>query len=64
MNVDNPITMSTLPDYANATFVEVFFDYCVSGIDFSLPGNGGPECRDGKERGRASRGKKIIVSYS
>eukprot|EP00095_Tigriopus_kingsejongensis_P006433 snap_masked-scaffold469_size162558-processed-gene-0.22 protein:Tk06433 transcript:snap_masked-scaffold469_size162558-processed-gene-0.22-mRNA-1 annotation:"hypothetical protein DAPPUDRAFT_61547" len=22
----------------------VFFDYCVSGIDFTLPGNGGPAC--------------------
>ena len=35
-----------LDRYANASFVEVFINYCVSGIDFSLPGNGGPECRD------------------
>ena len=32
--------------YANSSFLDVFFNYCVSGIDFSLPGNGGPECRD------------------
>ncbi len=30
--------------YSSMSYLEVFYDYCVSGIDFSLAGNGGKEC--------------------
>ena len=29
--------------YASMSYLEIFYDYCVSGVDFSLPGNGGKE---------------------
>ena len=27
--------------YASMSVLEIFYDYCVAGVDFSLPGNGG-----------------------
>ena len=27
--------------YSSMSVLEIFYDYCVSGVDFSLPGNGG-----------------------
>ena len=34
---------SRIPYNASMSYLEIFYDYCVSGVDFSLPGNGGKE---------------------
>lgn len=40
--------------YEVASFTDIFFNYCVSGINFSLPGNGGQECHDFIDQPRRS----------
>ena len=38
--------------YASMSVLEIFYDYCVSGVDFSLPGNGGKDCAAVLSNGR------------
>jgi hypothetical protein len=38
--------------YASMSYLDIFYDYCVSGIDFSLPGNGGKDCASYISSGR------------
>ena len=45
-------TSSSRVPYASMSVLEIFYDYCVSGVDFSLPGNGGRDCAAVLSNGR------------
>jgi len=43
--------------YSSMSVLEIFYDYCVSGVDFSLPGNGGKDCA-----AILSNGRRVVES--